>query len=535
MKRERVLEKAAIFLLPLVLVLLMSSPSKALTLIKPNGGEVIPSGSMYTIQWSGSPEAVSFKLSYSMDYGTTWTVLEKNIASTTCDWEVPKPISNKTKSLMKVIGYNDKGFKVETDKSDAPFTIEVLRLESPHGGEGLKWGDTYPVVWTTSELRAAAASAKLFYSVDGGMTWKQIVSLSGNPGTYDWTIPYVSDKKDQCKIKIILTDENGLVVGQYVTDRFTIGLPIAGEWQMNSFASLPWWLRGKVTIGLDGSLSGILEDYDDGPGAMISGRFKVSKNYTLTVPGFSGLLAVLDSGKTVVVLTNVWTGSYRPGTAEMGVITKMGTSYSLADLEGMWESNGLASGAGAPWWERATISVGADGTFTGSTVESDGSIGSVSGVLGISPDGVVTLAGTDLRCSMDSGKTVMACTLSWQGGATTETKIWTRKGQSYSLGDLVGTWRINTLATGPAAPYYERGTITISDGGSFTASTVTNKGTQLNYSGILAISPDGIVTMSGGSNFQCAMDSDKTVITCTDTWTTGSPGTTELSLWTKKY
>ena len=42
------------------------------TLLAPNGGEIIPSGSVYTIEWEAAEEVKTFKLKYSMDNGATW-------------------------------------------------------------------------------------------------------------------------------------------------------------------------------------------------------------------------------------------------------------------------------------------------------------------------------------------------------------------------------------------------------------------------------------------------------------------------------
>ena len=38
-------------------------------LLAPNGGEILPSGSLYSIQWGAPSEAVSFKLEYSTNNG----------------------------------------------------------------------------------------------------------------------------------------------------------------------------------------------------------------------------------------------------------------------------------------------------------------------------------------------------------------------------------------------------------------------------------------------------------------------------------
>ena len=65
------------------------------------------------------------------------------------------------------------------------------------------------------------ASVKLFYSINGGASWKAIKAVKGNPGSYNWTVPNVSSSG--CKVKVMLKDAGGATVGNDVSDGlFTI-------------------------------------------------------------------------------------------------------------------------------------------------------------------------------------------------------------------------------------------------------------------------------------------------------------------------
>ena len=44
-------------------------------------------------------------------------------------------------------------------------------------------------------------------------------------------------------------------------------------------------------------------------------------------------------------------------------------AYQQTDLQGTWEVSTLASGPGAPWWERAHATIASDGSFTAFTTE----------------------------------------------------------------------------------------------------------------------------------------------------------------------
>jgi hypothetical protein len=189
-------------------------------LLTPNGGEVIPSGSTYTIQWEAPPEAVKFTLRYSINNGSTWKTIASNRTGTSYDWHVPTLSNNKTTCLVKVMGFNSSGTKVGEDISDSTFTIEVVKLTSPDGGEILTSGSTHTITWRTNATIRPVASVKLFRTMNGGSTWTLIKTLTGNPGSYNWTVPAVTTTKTQCKVKVVLRDSGGVTVGSDISDGF---------------------------------------------------------------------------------------------------------------------------------------------------------------------------------------------------------------------------------------------------------------------------------------------------------------------------
>lgn len=206
---------------PVLLNILPKGPH----LIAPNGGEVIPSGSTYNIKWETTPETVKFDLLYSLNNGTTWNTIAKEVTGSSYDWRVPTPSKNKDGCLIKIIGYNASGMKVGEDTSDLTFKIEVVKLTSPNGGEKWDSGSTYAITWTSNGTKNPVANVKLLYTTNGGSTWKLITTRSGNPGNYPWEVPWVSKKKTKCMVKVVLKDESGKTVGIDVSDNyFTIRL-----------------------------------------------------------------------------------------------------------------------------------------------------------------------------------------------------------------------------------------------------------------------------------------------------------------------
>jgi hypothetical protein len=110
-------------------IFLMSYPVKV---IAPNGGEVLMPGDTYTVQWWGSKKVRYFKLEHSADSGATWGLLANRYTDTSFKWQVPKPPANRPKCLIRVVGYDENGMKVNSDRSDYFFSMEVVKLISPN-------------------------------------------------------------------------------------------------------------------------------------------------------------------------------------------------------------------------------------------------------------------------------------------------------------------------------------------------------------------------------------------------------------------
>jgi Chaperone of endosialidase len=194
------------------------------SIISPTGGESLPSGSIYEIQWAGRPGAEYFRLSYSMDKGTTWKQLANQYADSNFNWWLPTPPKNMSKCLMKVEGFNAKGALASSDISEQTFSIDVVKLTSPNGAETFTSGSNPPITWETNGTKKPVSRVKLFYTLNGGIEWKPIATLSENLGVYnEWLVPDVTKDKTSCKVKVVLKDASGNVVGSDVSDEdFTI-------------------------------------------------------------------------------------------------------------------------------------------------------------------------------------------------------------------------------------------------------------------------------------------------------------------------
>ncbi|MBI2471529.1 MAG: hypothetical protein HYV59_09850 [Planctomycetes bacterium] len=101
-----------------------SGSTSQLTLISPNGGETINSGSTVSVQWEAPEDMVAFALKYSLNKGRSWKKITGKATGASYDWNAPSVKGNKKKCLVQITGFNASGEKTQEDVSDAMFTIK---------------------------------------------------------------------------------------------------------------------------------------------------------------------------------------------------------------------------------------------------------------------------------------------------------------------------------------------------------------------------------------------------------------------------
>ena len=191
----------------------------SVTVLSPNGGEIIPSGSSYPLRWEAPAQALKFKLFYTTNRGVTWKrITEDYVTEKTYSWPVPVSGNTRKDCLVRVIGYDNAGKVIGQDQSNKPFTIQVVKLTSPNGGQTLGSGGTHTISWTRYETINPVVRTKLYYSRDGGNTWELIVSLDDpSQETYTWTLPSFAATRS-ILVRVILKDADGNTVGSDRSD-----------------------------------------------------------------------------------------------------------------------------------------------------------------------------------------------------------------------------------------------------------------------------------------------------------------------------
>jgi len=193
------------------------------TVLTPNGSEVLAAGSAYQITWAATGAAVKFTLEYSKNNGTSWNVIATNVAGTNYNWTVPAQLANKKNCRVRVTGYTSGNALAGSDISDAAFRIVVIVLTSPNGAEVLTSGTNHTITWTTGTTLRPISQVNLYYKYDA-TGYKLITTFAGsNPGTYNWPVPAVTAKKMASRVKVELTYTGTATKGNDISDaNFTI-------------------------------------------------------------------------------------------------------------------------------------------------------------------------------------------------------------------------------------------------------------------------------------------------------------------------
>lgn len=350
----------------LIFVIAFTSLSWAsVTLIAPNGGENIDSGSNYDVQWTSTPDATTFKLKYTLNNGVTWKSVPGTFTGTGTSWTAPMSTKNQTKCKMKVTGYNG-STKIGSDVSDSAFNIKVLDVTAPTLGQVLDAGSINNTVTWDTGTPASVSSAALSYSVDNGVTWTNIATISGNPGSYSWTVPQLGSTKNNSRLRVTLKNDAGTVVAKDTSDKFTINVSpktnasFTGEFLGNFMTAegitAATELFNMVPNG-NGTLNYELIASSYGGSDSGTDTYTISSDGQITMPEEKG---VLSQDNDVFILVN--TGPIDFQSVSMGIKKSSGLTNSV--LNGVYYVANMFTDSNGVWTRLLEVTFNGDGTGT---------------------------------------------------------------------------------------------------------------------------------------------------------------------------
>ena len=175
-----------------------------LTVLTPNGGENLESGTEYNITWncSGLNNVI---IEYSVNNGITWLYIDKVPADNgSFTWTIPGTTSENC--LVRVSGADSD--ENPSDVSDGVFTIfdpsqASIEVITPNGGESLGVGEEYYITWASTGIN----NILIEYSTTNGEQWIPIDTVPAIGGRFTWTVP--DTPSDSCRIRITGNDSPG--------------------------------------------------------------------------------------------------------------------------------------------------------------------------------------------------------------------------------------------------------------------------------------------------------------------------------------
>ncbi|MGD2086785.1 MAG: Ig-like domain-containing protein [Candidatus Aminicenantes bacterium] len=168
-----------------------------LTVLTPNGGENLESGSEYNISWtcSGLNNVI---IEYSINDGVTWLYIDKVPADNGgYAWTVLATPSDNC--LVRATGADSD--ENPSDVSDGVFTIfdpsqASIEVFTPNGGESLGVGEEYYITWASTGIN----NVLIEYSTTNGEQWNPIDTVPALGGRFTWAVP--NTPSESCLIRI---------------------------------------------------------------------------------------------------------------------------------------------------------------------------------------------------------------------------------------------------------------------------------------------------------------------------------------------
>ncbi len=224
----------------------------AVTVLVPNGGEILGGGLPYTVRWRVIGTGFAFlRVLLSTNGGMTYTdtIGQVSVQESVIVW-TPAWMNVNT-CRIRVQALDSSGAVVVHDASDGNFAVRTaVTVMSPNGGEFWATGGYRTVRWTRTG--GGFSGYRLLLSMDGGFTFKDTIARDVNPAesSFVWVIPTANSST--CWLMVQALDSAGGVVCQDASDGsftiagvVTVSVPNGGEvWAGNGFQNIYWKKTG---------------------------------------------------------------------------------------------------------------------------------------------------------------------------------------------------------------------------------------------------------------------------------------------------
>jgi hypothetical protein len=224
-----------------------------LTLISPNGGESWEAGTSQSIQWDSTGSVSDVKIEYSVDSGSSWSIVSSSASNTgNYSWTVPT-----VESKNCLVRISEAGDGSPLDTSDAVFTIYIPDPpEITLSRAQLNFGSIIsgPTTGTQSIRIVNTGGGTLLWTAESTASWCSVSPVSGtgngtvsvsvdaaglSAGTYNGTVTVSaidpSTSPETVSIRLVVYESGGVPFGIFAT-------PAAGSTVYGSVPVTGWVL-----------------------------------------------------------------------------------------------------------------------------------------------------------------------------------------------------------------------------------------------------------------------------------------------------
>ncbi|MEW6737356.1 MAG: NF038122 family metalloprotease [Acidobacteriota bacterium] len=186
------------------------------TVIAPNGGEVINTNSQFTITWNASDDIgiVRQDITLSVNGGTNFPItITSGLAGNARSfvWTVPDMETSQAQIRINAVdGAGNQGFATSSNnfsivKAVADTTPPTVQVTSPNGGEAITTGGQFNITWVSSD-NSKVDRHDVLLSTDAGATFPVVITsgLPGNAQNFLWNVPALNTS--QARISVVAFD-----------------------------------------------------------------------------------------------------------------------------------------------------------------------------------------------------------------------------------------------------------------------------------------------------------------------------------------
>jgi len=277
---------------------------------------------------------------------------------------------------------------------------------------------------------------------------------------------------------------------------------------------------GGVTVMLSGDRSMAATSNSDGyfQFGTLSNMLPVG-SYAVT-PSRLGctFTPAINDNITIATLTLEGLGDVPQPVSDINFQANCTMTFSTSDLAGTWHGHGLSSGLGSEnnGWVIYTLVSDTSGNISITYTESEGDSGTTSGKINISNNGILTDSeGGVFQGVMNNSKNIIVATDTWDPGENALT-IFVKDGGHFSTSDLAGPWYGHALESGSQSMWV-RYTLISDVSGNVSITVTESEGDTGTERKKISIANNGILTLTGASNFHGVMNSEKNIVVATNT------------------